>query len=862
MKLNHPGNQTSVPRSARALCKFALGLAVTMFSLAHPASATVLNWDGGTSNIATNGDGLSQGAAGVWDMAMLNWDQGVDLTHTAWTDGADAIFGLSGIVANSGYVTLAAPITANSLTVLTTNYMFSDGGNAANTLTVNSVSTAATTTISNHIVNATGFAKDGASTLILLATSPGFTSPVTVNSGTLRFGSSSAGGLPGPQSFGDVTVAGNATLNLQANTTGNYNYSQAISGAGSLALQGQNSSVVMNLLGNNTFGGNASINQVTAVITSLSDTVPNSLGYSTNLTIGTGASATTLKYMGNGESTSRTLTLGGSTATTALDASSPYGALVWNGSAQVGSATPRILTLSGGSTLLNEFAGAVADGIATMALTKGGAGTWLVTASNSFSGGMTLNTGTLLITNDTALGVSTGKVTLIPAQSSSLMGTLKSISNNVTLGSSRTIFVGGVNPGGFGVYDNSTLTIASYLTGTGSVQRANGGSGVVRFANDANDYTGDFSVAAGTAEFTSVANQGTASSLGKGKASTGGVIKMSTVNSSSTLRYVGSNNSSSTRPLDWQNLQGLTLDVTGSGTISWLATANLKSGSGNGTLFLRGSNAGDNTLAQVINDNGGVTTLSKAGGGKWVLTADNTYSGNTTIIAGTLALTGSGTIGTGTILDLAAGATFDVSAVAGGYTLAAGRELVVTNGATATVKGSLNLASASVLMTNVINTPTLTVTDGTLTLGSATAFAVHVNNGGTPLGVGTYKLISKDIGGSVAGTVPAAVTVSGDGLASGVTAALSISGGELFLVVSGGTLYPPVISSFNFAGGQFVVSFSGTNGQSWQILTSTEVAAPAGNWTPVATGTFDGSTVNYTNASPTDPRRFYLITSP
>ena len=84
----------------------------------------------------------------------------------------------------------------------------------------------------------------------------------------------------------------------------------------------------------------------------------------------------------------------------------------------------------------------------------------------------------------------------------------------------------------------------------------------------------------------------------------------------------------------------------------------------------------------------------------------------------------------------------------------------------------------------------------------------------------------------------------------------------IFLTVTGGTLYPPTIGGINSIGGGVVLNFSGTNGQSWKILTSTNLALPVTNWSTVTTGTFGGSAVNYTNNSPADAQRFYRITSP
>ena len=75
------------------------------------------------------------------------------------------------------------------------------------------------------------------------------------------------------------------------------------------------------------------------------------------------------------------------------------------------------------------------------------------------------------------------------------------------------------------------------------------------------------------------------------------------------------------------------------------------------------------------------------------------------------------------------------------------------------------------------------MTNGTLTLANTTRF--KINNTGTALGNGSYKVISKSTGGLVAGTVPVSVELGGNGMGSGGIATLALVGGELYLNVSG-----------------------------------------------------------------------------
>ena len=63
-------------------------------------------------------------------------------------------------------------------------------------------------------------------------------------------------------------------------------------------------------------------------------------------------------------------------------------------------------------------------------------------------------------------------------------------------------------------------------------------------------------------------------------------------------------------------------------------------------VTLGGTSTAANTLAAIIGDNTGATSLTKTGAGLWVLTGTNTYTGATTISGGTLRLGNGSTTGT------------------------------------------------------------------------------------------------------------------------------------------------------------------------------------------------------------------------
>ena len=76
-------------------------------------------------------------------------------------------------------------------------------------------------------------------------------------------------------------------------------------------------------------------------------------------------------------------------------------------------------------------------------------------------------------------------------------------------------------------------------------------------------------------------------------------------------------------------------------------------------------------------------------------------------------------------------------------------------------------------------------------------------------------------------------------------------------------LTPPVLSGYGpLSGTSFPLTFSGPSGQSYQVLSSTNVALPLASWSVLDSGTFGASPVNYTNTSATNALEFYRIQSP
>jgi autotransporter-associated beta strand protein len=228
------------------------------------------------------------------------------------------------------------------------------------------------------------------------------------------------------------------------------------------------------------------------------------------------------------------------------------------------------------------------------------------------------------------------------------------------------------------------------------------------------------------------------------------------------------------------------------------ATFTLANGTGSGTMNVGLGNATDNiinidstggvTISSIISGSSKKLTLGGAGTGALTLSGGNTYSGDTTISSGKLALSGTGSIANSPNIVLAGGSTFDVSGLTTSLTLASGQGLkasgTTTTGtiATAAAKGLTTAANSPLQFTafNGLNAPLTVAGAGTLSLQSGNPVTVNTTSA---LGAGAYTLIAKTGTATVVGSAPTSLTIGGSGLASGTAASLQITGGQLVLQV-------------------------------------------------------------------------------
>lgn len=324
------------------------------------------------------------------------------------------------------------------------------------------------------------------------------------------------------------------------------------------------------------------------------------------------------------------------------------------------------LTLAGTDPSFTTTAGTTSIdsvvNITTGGLIKNGGGTLTLTADNSFNGGIDLNggalslqgantftgaininSGTLVVSGDSALGDSANEIII---SSGGLTG-------GTTGGdlSNRTVNLTGgqVTIRGTGVYE-------TFFTGIGGVSAQH-------LWNDSNNYEGKTSFV-GSGSFTSIADLGTASSLGAPVTVADGTIHFQSPNQhNATLSYLGDGDTSDR---NWTINPGSgpggirpNLVNAGTGTLTLNGDIALGGGSGNTAQFTAGS--ADLELTGVISSNNGRPVTFAANAGQTVrVSGDSTFAG-AAVIGGAGTVEASSIANTGIASSLGAGSGVSIS---------------------------------------------------------------------------------------------------------------------------------------------------------------------------------------------------------
>jgi len=254
---------------------------------------------------------------------------------------------------------------------------------------------------------------------------------------------------------------------------------------------------------------------------------------------------------------------------------------------------------------------------------------------------------------------------------------------------------------GLSSVDNSLgqVNLAVQLTGTGTM--VNEGSGGTLILNASNSYNGGTLLGIAGTAFSGTVNFNNSFAFGTGPiVVSNGVCTLQCTNSSG-LNVTNGLDFSQAAPGPSLNLNGPAAGVTFSGDVTMGGNAATINSSGAATTFV--------TLAGNVNGTAGFT---KAGAGNLILTGANTYSGGTTINAGTLQIGNggsSGVLGSGAINDAAS--------------LIFNRSGSVSVNDPISGSGTLEQAGTGTLTLNGANvySGVTTVSAGTLQLGAANA---------------------------------------------------------------------------------------------------------------------------------------------
>lgn len=396
-------------------------------------------------------------------------------------------------------------------------------------------------------------------------------------------------------------------------------------------------------------------------------------------------------------------------------------------------------------------------------ITKTGPGTLTLSGANTFTGGFTLNNGTLLIGSSSSGNISSGPVgtgTLGLKNGTKLAVATDTggitLRNSISLDeSSGTVTIDTAN---------GDLTLNGMITGNAGITKT--GANTLTLApkdnenvNTTNTYTGATIINGGVLAVTSVANGGSNSAIG---ASTNASDNL--VLNGGTLRYTGSGNATTDR-LFTLGTNGGGLDSSGSGYLSFGNSGSIAlTGTNTARTFkLSGTNAG--YFFSVLGDNGtGKTSLVKDGTGTWTLTSQNTYTGSTSINAGTLQFSTSNALSSLTDVIVASGASLNLSyynATIGSLAGAGTVQMQGGEGNTTLAIGGSNLSTTfSGTITGTNSNKLEKTSTGTLTLTGANTYARGTEIKGGMLVAGNNQAFGTG-----------SVTLNGGGLsvASGVT---------------------------------------------------------------------------------------------
>jgi len=636
----------------------------------------------------------------------------------------------------------------------------------------------ATDTFSGNITGTGGLTKSGNGILNLTGNNS-FTGTTTVGAGTLTLNNAAASNLT---IRGDITVnGGNLTLSAAnqiadaSNVTlssGTVDFGAQAETVNSFTMTGgtlRRAGATLTLLAASSFtGGNVNLTSATASRITTGGLL--TLGNVTfDISSGSTSSFDQLRLGGN-------VVLNANSNMTFTNSGGGRGQLGLNGAT-------RSFDIGSGANMLVNWSIASNTGN----LTKEGAGTLTLNATNSYAA-TTLNNGTIVLGHATDTLSNSGAVT-INGGALSIGGNSDTV-GAVTLADGNITGTTGLLTGSSYALQSGTAT--AILAGVGSANKTT--SGTVTLSG-ANTYSGGTTLTLGQI------NLNHATAPGSGTLT----ILSGTLDNTSAGAITLSNNNAQSWNGNFEFLGSKDLNL-GTGAVAMNATRTVT------------VTAGNLTVGGVIS--GSPFGLTKAGVGTLVLTGANTYSGATTVNAGTLSISTVANGGTASGLGNSSNAVGNLVLSGGtlaytGATASTDRSFTLTNGTTSAISVTESGSNLTISGSTAAGNGSLTkLGSGTLTLSGATVYT-----GTTTISSGTLATSSNERMSDSSGIV---VSSGATFLLGGVEGVGSIEGaGTIDLgsfTLTTGTLNTSTLFSGNITGtggltkrGSGTLTLSGSN---------------------------------------------------
>ena len=644
------------------------------------------------------------------------------------------------------------------------------------------------------ITGSGGVIRNSTSSKLILAGTNSYTGDTTINAGTVQIGNDGTTG-----SLGTGDVINNGTLRFDR--TGTLTVSNAITGTGGVQIDCPINAGTVVFSGTNTFDGGVNVSSGSLRITN--STALGDGAKTVTLSNGTnGAPHLNLDGSGDPIELPATISYVTSSATGAIINEAGDNTILGSINLTGGGGDTKILSNAGTLTLAGSIApnttirklllDGASSGIASGQINNGagvnvlaelkkeGSGTWMLAGANSHSGTTTVSAGTLMLGHANALGSSGLQLVNTLGATSITSGATLDLNGQQAI--HEAITVRGTGVGSVGALINNSSNAASISNGVHSISTNAGGvhstvpdvivSGNATAVATLGLSATSFTLAGGTTVYssaptititggggtgataTAVLNNGivtgiTITNAGVGYTSaptiafTGGTITTAGTNPTGTgnaTNFVVAGIQVTNPGSGYTNAPSVTFS-SGSGTT---ATANLSAVILGAATSIGGS--GDIMINPGIT--GGTNTLTKVGAGTVTLNGANTYTGTTTVNAGTLFIAGTHnstvTVGNGGTLIHpgsltgnvtvqngafdAAQATPSLRSITGNYSLNSGGTLqVLINGSSAGTQHDQILVTGSVTLggaLDVITGPNLAPGSTFIILSKTSAGAI------------------------------------------------------------------------------------------------------------------------------------------